>query len=162
MTIFIIITIFIILILIAWYNLFVYFMWKKVISLEKTIITLFKIRTNQVVWIYQIAKDDLIKPEEIFKEFFELKRKDFWWDEFARLEDKLITYRRIHNEINFIFKTCEKHKSIQTNPIYAYIKGWIYENSKQIWENMKIYGSITEKYNYYKFLSHLTIIGYLY
>jgi hypothetical protein len=152
-----------IIIFIAIFNLFVYFVWKKIIRLEKIVIDLFKSRNNQVVWIYQVARDDLVRWNEIFKEFFELKRRDFWEDSFnTRLEDKLLTYKKIHNEINFIFKTCEKRRSIQTNPIYLYLKDLTYSKSQEIWEKMNLYEDIIKKYNNYKSISHFTIIGYLY
>jgi hypothetical protein len=153
----------IIIVLIVMFNLFVFFMWKKIIKLEGIVIDMFKSRNNQIVWIYQVAKDDLIKWNEIFKEFFELKRRDFWEDSFnTRLEYKLLTYKKIHNEINFIFKTCEKHRNIQINPIFLYLKDLVYDKSREIWGKMSLYENIIEKYNNYKFISHITLVGYLY
>jgi hypothetical protein len=124
---------------------------------------LFKRRNSQMVWIYQTVRDDLVKWDEIFKEFFELKRREFWENGFdINLENKLLTYKKIHNEINFIFKTCEKRRSIQINPIYSYLKDLVYDKSEQIWNRMYLYEEIKKKYDNYKFFSHITLIGYMY
>jgi hypothetical protein len=153
----------IVIILVIAFNLFVYLLWKKVIKLEKVIIGLHKSKNSQIVWVYQVAKDDLVKWNEIFKEFFELKRRDFWEEGFyTRLGDKLLIYKKIHNEINFIFKICEKHKNIQISPIYIYFKNLIYKKDKEIWEKMSLYEDIIKKYDNYRIISYFTIIGYFY
>jgi hypothetical protein len=38
---------------------------------------LFKRRNNEVTGIYEVAKDDLVRAKEIFKEYFNLKRREF-------------------------------------------------------------------------------------
>jgi hypothetical protein len=145
------------------FNIFVYIFWKKIMSLEAVIIELFKKRNNQIVWVYETTKDELVRAKDIFKEFFELKRRDFWEDSFdTELAIKLLTYKKMHNEINFIFETCEKHREIQTNPIYSYFKESIYDKSKIIWEKIGIYNEIKKKFNKYKFVSRVTLIWYFY
>jgi hypothetical protein len=157
------IIIFAVVIFVIVFNLFVYFLWRKVMKLEKIIIGLHKSKNSQIVWIYQVAKDDLVKWNEIFKEFFELKRRDFWEEGFyTRLRDKSLIYKKIHNEVNFIFKICEKHENIQINPIYIYLKNLIHKKDKEIWEKMSLYEDIAKKYDNYKAISYFTIVGYFY
>jgi hypothetical protein len=145
------------------FNTFVYLFWKKINSLEWVIIELFKKRNNQVIWIYETTKDDLVRAKDVFSEFFELKRREIWEDSFdTQLDIKLVTYKKIHNEINFIFETCEKHRKIQINPIYSYFKEWIYGKSKLIWEKVKLYNKVKKKFNRYKIISHLTLVWYFY
>ncbi len=154
-----IIIVLIIIILIVIFNLFVIILNSKIEILGKNIIWLFKKRNNQVVSIYQVSKNYLTKSDEIFKEFFELKRKDFWENSFnIELKDKLNTYKKIHNEINFIFKICEQHKKIYINSKYLYLKDSILDKSEEIWKKLEIYNKIKKEYDFYKKLSNITII----
>lgn len=145
--------------LIIIYNIFVFLLNKKIKKLEFKIIDLFKKRNNQITTIYWLSKNDLVKKEEIFKEFFELKRKDFSENYYnLDLEDKIDIYKKIHNEINFIFNVCEKHKKISINPNYVYIKESVLEKSSLIWKNMQKYKDIKTKYLFLKKISYFTII----
>ena len=151
--------IWIILIVILLLNLFVFLLWQKIDKLENLIIDLFKKRNNQVNTIYWISWDTLVKKDEIFKNFFELKRKDFWENYWKiSLEAKIDIYKKIHNEINFIFKTCEKHPKISVNHFYLYIKDSILEKSDKIWTYFDMYKKIKSKYSFFKWLANLTII----
>lgn len=155
--------IFALIVLILWFNLFVYLLDKKIAILERKIVKLFQRRTSEMVGIYQTTKKDLVRASDIFSEFFDLKRREFAEDSFnVPLENKIITYKRVHNEINFIFKTCEKHRKIQLNPIYIYLRDWIIDKSQEIWKNMRNYEAIKEKYDQYKSIARLTLIWYLY
>lgn len=148
-----------IIVLIIIFNLFVLILNNKISTLEKNIIWLFKKRNNQVVSIYQVSKSYLIKPEEIFEYFFELKRKDFWENSFnIELKDKLNTYKKIHNEINFIFKICEQHKKIYINSKYLYLKDSILDKSDEIWKKLDLYNKIKKEYNLYKKIANITLI----
>ncbi len=141
------------------FNIFVYILWKKVSKLEYNIIRLFKKRNNQVVSIYQITKWYLSRIDEIYKEFFDLKRKDFWENSFnIWLNDKIITYKKIHNEIDFIFKVCEQNKKIYLNAKYLYFKDSILDKSNEIWNKLEIYNKIKKEYQVYKKISNLTIL----
>jgi len=52
-----------------------------------------------VVSIYQISKNYITKHDEVFKNFFELKRKDFLDNNInINFENKLVIYKEIHNE----------------------------------------------------------------
>lgn len=149
----------ILMIIIIFLNFFVYFLWKKLNKLENNIIWLFKRRNNQVISIYQVSKNYITKSKETFEQFFELKRKDFWENSFnIELKDKLNTYKKIHNEINFIFKICEQHKNIYINPKYLYLKDSILDKSDDIWKKLELYNKIKSEFDLYKKISNLTII----
>lgn len=99
---------------------------------EKTI-NLFSKRNNKIISIYNISEKYLTKHKEVFEEFFKLKRKDFSENLYdLNLDEKIITYRNIHNEINFIFKVCEKHNKINKNAIYNYTKEQILDKSLEL------------------------------
>ncbi|MDD2907094.1 MAG: hypothetical protein PHH98_00490 [Candidatus Gracilibacteria bacterium] len=141
-------------------NLFTYVLGIKLDLLEKNIITIFNKRNNQVVSIFQVSKLYLTKTDEIFNEFFNLKRKDFGENSFnTSLSNKLNTYKKIHNEIDFIFKVCEKNNKIQLNPIFLYLKDSILDKSNDIGKNLKLFNNIKKEYNLYKKISKFTILG---
>lgn len=153
---YIIISIFSIILII---NIFVFLLSNKIQKLEDLIIELFEKRNNQVVTLYWISGDTLNKKEEIFENFFELKRKDFWENNWTIiLEAKMDIYKKIHNEINFIFSICEKHPKISVNPFYWYIKDSILEKSSEIWIYYKLYKKIKTKYRFIKTIANFTII----
>lgn len=148
-----------IIIFIIFYNIFVYFLWSKIDFLEENIIGIFKRRNNQVMSIYQISKNYINKSDEIFKDFFELKRKDFSENSFKTwLKDKINTYKKIHNEIDFIFKVCEKNNNLTLNSRYLYLKDSILDKSSMIWKRMEIYNRIRNEYKLYKKIANFTIL----
>ncbi|NVP17633.1 hypothetical protein HUU51_02845 [Candidatus Gracilibacteria bacterium] len=131
--------------------------------MENNIIELFKKRNNQVISIYQVSKNYINKSDEIFKEFFELKRKDFGENSFKiGLKDKINTYKKIHNEIDFIFNICEKNKKLTINPRYLYLKDSILEKSSKIGNRIEIYNKIKKEYKLYKKIANFSIIGFFY
>lgn len=151
------------LIILVFYNIFVYHLSSKIFFLENNIIELFKKRNNQVISIYQVSKNYINKSDEIFKEFFELKRKDFWENSFKIwLKDKINTYKKIHNEIDFIFNICEKNKKLTINPRYLYLKDSILEKSSKIWNRIEIYNKIKKEYKLYKKIANFSIIWFFY
>lgn len=94
---------------------------------------LFNKRNNKIISIYNISEKYLTKHNEVFEEFLRLKRKDFSENLYGlNLDEKIITYRNIHNEINFIFKVCEKHNKINKNAIYNYTKEQILDRSLEL------------------------------
>lgn len=156
MDIFIIWIVFLLIILV---NLITFFISKKITNLEKIIIDLFKKRNNQVLTIYSISWNTLNKKEEIFKNFFELKRRDFWesYSE-LNLENRIEIYKKIHNEINFIFEVCEKHPKISVDPFYIYIKESILEKSEEIWIYYNLHKKLKNIFRISKIFANITII----
>ncbi|MBT3853438.1 hypothetical protein HOF65_05725 [bacterium] len=85
----------------------------KIEKFELKIINQFKAKNNTIASIYEITKKYLNKHDEIFKESLYLKKKDFSENSFySRLNEKLKTYELIHNELNFIFRVCNKHPKL--------------------------------------------------
>lgn len=149
----------ILLLIIIWLNIFVFLLSIKIKYLENHIIDIFKKRNNQIVSIYQISKNYLTKHDEIFKHFLDLKRKDSLENNInIDFKNKLIIYKEIHNEINFIFKICEQNKKININSKYLYIKDSVLDKSNEIWKNIKIYNKIKKEYDSLKKISKLTIL----
>lgn len=143
------------------FNIFIYLLWNKINKLEKIIIDLFKKRNNQIITIYWITKNTLVKHNEIFENFLELKNKDFWEDSYNTwLEHKFNLYKKIHNELNFIFKICEKHRKISDNARYVYIKDSILEKSEELWDKIQIYKNITKNYKFLIKISKIMIVWF--
>jgi hypothetical protein len=154
-----IITLSIIIFIIISFNIFVNLLWKKLNKLESIIIDIFKKRNNQITTIYWISKNTLVKQDEIFETFFKLKRQSFWEDSYkTTFNNKIHLYKKIHYEINFIIKICEKHKNIMDNPVYIYIKDSILDKSSNIWTNIKQYTVIEKQYKMLSKISKFTII----
>ncbi|MDD3794239.1 MAG: hypothetical protein PHI37_05470 [Candidatus Gracilibacteria bacterium] len=147
-----------ILVIILGLNIFVYLLSNKIKILEENIINIFKKRNNQIVSIYQISKKYINKPDEVFKTFFDLKRKDFI-DNNINFDNKLLIYKEIHNEINFIFKICEQNKKLTLDEKYLYIKDSIFDKSNDIGKNIELYYKIKKEFNNYKKLSNITFLG---
>ncbi len=151
----------IILILII-FNLFVIILKNKILILESILFDLFKRRNYQVSSVYFISEKYLTRHRDVFSEFLKLKRRDFSENSYdLRLDWKIATYKKIHNEINFIFKVCDKHNDLKKNAIYNYIKESIMEKSEVIWDKYSLYKKISEKYKKLLFISKFTLIGFL-
>ena len=154
-----IIIIYIILLLIILFNIFVYTLWKRLNKLELIILDLFKKKNNQIITIYWISNNILVKSDEIFEVFFKLKRQDFWKNSYyTDYKTKIILYEKIHYEINFIIKACETHKKITTNHNYNYIKESLLDKTYNISNNMILHKHIEKKYNLLSKISNYTII----
>lgn len=142
---------------------FIYLLKSKIERLEKNILTIFNQKNNQIPSIYEVTKDYLMKHSDIFKELIILKKKDFSENAFyTKLAEKTDTYKRIHNELNFVFKVCNKHPKINKNNKYLYIREVIIEVSAELWTKIEIYKTITKKFNNLVFIKNLTIIWLLF
>ena len=145
-----IIIIYIVLLLIILFNIFVYILWKKINKLKLIILNLFKEKNNQIITIYWITNNILVKRNEIFEFFFKLKRQDFWENSYnTNYKSKIILYEKIHYEINFIIKACETHKKIVKNPNYNYIKESLLNKSYNISKKIELLKNIEKKYNFF-------------
>jgi hypothetical protein len=156
-----------ILIIVVWliiiYNVFVYNYSLRLVEMEAYIMNVSKKRSAEVVWIYQTAKDDLMKEDQVFEGFFNLKKRDFQWDCISQsLEEKLNIYKRIQDEIDFIFTICEKHIKIIENPFYTYFKESVLKKTKLLNKDIKKYEKVKEKFLTHKNIANFTLIWYLY
>jgi hypothetical protein len=88
-----------------------------------------------------------------------LKQKDFSENLFCNtLIWKSKTYKLIHNELNFIFRVCNKHPKINKDPKFLLVKDNIIEKSEELWKKLNLYKKITNKFNTYIIIKNLTII----
>ena len=134
----------------------------KIEKFELKIINQFKAKNNTIASIYEITKKYLNKHDEIFKESLYLKKKDFSENSFySRLNEKLKTYELIHNELNFIFRVCNKHPKLSKDGEYLYIRDLIIEKSTSLGKDIELYKKIVKKFNRLLILKDLTIIGIL-
>ncbi len=135
----------------------------KIEKLEKKILYIFNEKNNQIPSIYEVTKDYLNKHNEIFNELIILKKKDFSENTInTKLTEKTNTYKLIHNELNFIFKVCNKHPKINKNHNFLYVKDIIIEISFDLWKRLELYKKIVKKFNNLIFIKNITIIWLLF
>ena len=135
----------------------------KIEKLEKKIIYLFKERNNQIPSIYEVTRNYLNKHNEIFKHSIILKKRDFLEDSFySELIEKTNTYKKIHNELNFIFKVCNKNQKLDKNWKFLYIKDIIVDKSNELWKNIEVYKKVIQFYNNLIILKNISIIWLLF
>jgi len=88
----------------------------KIDKFERQILKKFKEKNNQIPSLFEITKKYLYKHENIFKESLLLKKKDIAENSFyTNLIEKSNTYKKIHYELNFIFKICNKNQKLNKN-----------------------------------------------
>jgi hypothetical protein len=105
----------------------------KIEKFEYNILQLFKEKNNQIPSIFEVTKNYLNKHNEIFNELLNLKKIDFSENSFyTKLTDKTNTYKKIHNELNFIFKVCNKHPKLNKNHNFLYIREVIIDKSSEL------------------------------
>lgn len=142
--------------------LFILLLKNKINKFEKKIIYMFEIKNNQIPSIYEISKKYLNRHEDIFKDIIYLKKINFSENSFCRtLLERTYNYKRIHNEMNFIFKVCNKNWKINKDFKYLYEKEKIINISHNIWKNIEIYKNIIKKYNKYITIKNITVIWLL-
>lgn len=139
--------------------LFIHLLKIKIEQLEYKIIKEFKEKTNLIPSIYEVTKNHLNKHESIFSEILKLKKKDFAENTFyIKLIEKINTNTLIHNELNFIFRVCNKHPKLNKNWKFLYIRDEILAKSDKLSFYIKIYKEIINKYNRIINLKNLTIV----
>lgn len=143
--------------------IFIYLLKIKIEELEEKVLTQFKEKNNQIPSIYEVTKKYLNKHDEIFRESIRLRKKDFSENNFYyKLIDKLNTNKLIHNELNFIFRVCNKHPKLNKDWKFLYIRDVIINKSDEISENIELYKSIIKKFNKMIHLKNFTIIWLLF
>lgn len=142
--------------------LFIYSLKRKIDRFEKKIIKQFKEKNNQIPSIYEATKEYLNKHDEVFKEIIKLKKKDFLENIFYNsLIEKLNNYNLIHNELNFIFRICNKNPELSKDSKFLYIKDIIIMKSSKLWNDLELYKKVLSKYNKMIYIKNLTIIWLL-
>jgi len=83
----------------------------------------FKEKNNLIPSIFEVTKKYLNKHDEIFKESIRLKKQDFSENNFYNtLIKKMHTNKLIHNELNFIFRVCNKNHKLNKDPKFLYVR----------------------------------------
>jgi len=143
--------------------IFLYLLNLKIDKFETIIIENFKEKNNQIPSIYEVTSKYLTKHDEIFKEILKLRKTEFVENSFySKLIQKIKTNKLIHNELNFIFRICNKHPKLDINWKFLFIKDNIVEKNSILEKNLKIYKKIVKQYNYMIFIKNITIIWLLF
>ena len=153
----------ILILIFIFFIVFMYLLESKIEMFELKIIKQFKEKNNQIPSIYEVTKQYLNKHEQIFEEAIRLKKKDFWENSFYnKIEQKLNTYKLIHNELNFIFKVCNKQPKLNKDWKFLYIKDVIIAKSTKLGNDIIKYKQIVNSFNKMIIIKNLTIIWLLF
>ena len=141
------------------YILFLYLLESKINDLEGKIKTLFSNRTWLISSLFELTKNDLIRHDEIFTNILKYRKI-----EFSQLDHKDSFYKLIntelliHNELNFIFKVCNKHPKLMKKWNFIYIRELVINRSSKIWKMIKLYKKIIISYNRFISIKNMTIL----
>ncbi len=142
------------------FNIFIFVLEKKLKELEYKTRNIFKQRTNLLPAIYEVSKPFLVKHEEIFKEILILRKTEFFWNESNLNFSKIIEIEsKIHHELNFIFKVCNKHPKLLKNWKFIYLREILIEKSSSLSKKIELYKLMSKKYNSLLLLDKILIIG---
>lgn len=142
--------------------LFIILLKNKIEALEVYIKNLFKIRTNIIPSIFEVSDNTLIRHDDIFREIIKLRKVSFAERSFERdLSQVIWTEQSIHNELNFIFRICNKHPKLLSNGKFIYLRALIISNSYSLWEYLKLYKKMLSKYNSYIKIKNYSVIWLL-
>ena len=141
------------------YSLMLFFIKIKLEAFEKHIIHLFWQRNDLIPSIFEVSNTNLIKHKEIFEEILTLRKVTFSEKNISlKLHDIIQTQARIHNELNFIFRVCNKHKKLLKQWKFIYIKDLIIKKSFEIWNALETYKKIIAKYNTLITIKQISIV----
>lgn len=146
-------------VLLWWFNIFLYFLGKKVALLEKKIIEKLIERSSLIPSFYDITKPYLVRHDDIFKEVLHLKNIEFFecWNEidFYKIIE---TEYKIHNELSFILKLCSKNQKLIKNWNFILLRDVLVERSYEIWEKVALHKHISKKYNFMVLINKVFLI----
>ncbi len=143
-------------------SIFIIILKNKIDSLESYIKNLFNIRTNIIPSLFEVSRSSLIRHEEIFREIIKLRKISFSERSLWRsLSEMIWTEQLIHNELNFIFKVCNRHKKLLINWKFIYLRDLVISSSSNIWDYLKLYKNIVKKYNLLIRIKNYSIIWLL-
>lgn len=127
---------------------FFYFFSLKIEILERKIINLFRSRTDVFPILYETSKATLSRHDEIFREAFLLRKKEFSLLSISHSIESFIELEwKIHHEINFIFQVCNKNPELLRNGDFLYIRDVMVEKSSEIAREIKKYRRVIEIHN---------------
>lgn len=141
------------------YFLFLFLFNLKLLKLGKKIDILFHKKSQIIPALFEVSKEYIVKPEEIFSQILHLRLEIFsnhWLNK--NFYDTIGLQQKIHKELDFIFRVCSKHPKLIKNYKFYYIKEVIFSLSEELWENIKLYKFMSKKYNQLRFFKIFTII----
>ncbi len=141
------------------YFLFLFLFNLKLLKLGKKIDVLFHKKSQIIPALFEVSKEHIVKPEEIFSQILHLRLEIFsnrWLNK--NFYDTIGLQQKIHKELDFIFRVCSKHPKLIKNYKFYYIKEVIFSLSEELWENIKLYKFMAKKYNQIRSIKYFTII----
>lgn len=109
--------------------------------------------------LYEITQPYIIKPEEIFAEILRLRLEIFSKRKLLQhFYDTIGLQQKIHKELDFIFRVASKHPKLIKDYKFYYIKETIFDLSQELADNVKLYKTMSKKYNQMRLLKYFTII----
>jgi len=139
--------------------IFLYFFHLKLKKLEMRILELFTSRTNTVPALFKISKDFLTKHDDIFAESLRLRKREFSLYEWNPSILEIIEVEgKIHHEINFIFKVCNKHPKLLKNGNFIYLREIVIQRSQSIGKSVDLYKNMCQKFNTFIDIKNYSII----
>ena len=134
----------------------------KVESFERQISSTFRERNNLIPSIFEVSKNKVVKHNEIFAETLKLRKVDFVENSlWIPLPDIIRTQTLIHNELNFIFRICNKHNKLLKEGTFIYIRDLIIDKSFDIWSKLELYKKIVRQYNKLITIKQISVIWLL-
>jgi hypothetical protein len=110
---------------------FLYIFHLKLRKLERKILTLFLSRTHSIPALYEVSSSFLTKHSEVFTECLRLKKREFsLYESNPSMLEILELEGKIHHEINFIFKVCNKHPKLGSDGNFIYLREVFIEKSQ--------------------------------
>lgn len=141
---------------------FLYFFHLKLKSLERKILTLFLSRTHSIPALYEVSHDFLTKHNEVFSESLLLKKREFsLYESSPSMLEILELEGKIHHEINFIFKVCNKHPKLVRDGKFIYLREVFIEKSQSLGKNIDFYKRMAQKFNFFVQIKNYSLIGFL-
>lgn len=141
------------------YFLFLYLFHVKLIQLWDKIDVLFHKKSQIIPALYEITQPYIIKPEEIFAEILRLRLEIFSKRKLLQhFYDTIGLQQKIHKELDFIFRVASKHPKLIKDYKFYYIKETIFDLSQELADNVKLYKTMSKKYNQMRLLKYFTII----
>lgn len=149
-------------ILAACIYVFLYVFHRKLKSLEKKLFSEFNSRTNCIPALFEVSQSFLTKHSEIFSESLRLKKREFsLYENSPKILEVIELEGKIHHEINFIFKVCNKHPKLLKDGNFIYLREIFIDKSHDIGKTLWFYKTMCRKFNTIIRIKNYTIIGFL-
>lgn len=141
--------------------LFLYFFNRKLNLLENKILENFWKRTNLIPALFEVTRDILVRHDDVFLQSLILRKEEFskiW--EAEELYKFIDLEVRIHKELNFIYKVCNKHPKLLKDSKFVYLRELLIDSSSEIWIYLEKYKKFVKKFNFLILIKDLSIIWF--